>query len=158
MKSCRDCHLLPGCGWCDDGSGTGVGSCMPGGNDGPFLPARNVNSTATCSLFNPQTCSKSRWNFIDCPGNFARDYLLMPYLHQRLNVLADQTVAASVFFTYYKFAKLKVQVKAYLTNKNEATRYSWTVTINAVLGTTMRTGCPGSLLLLSQSLALQNIG
>lgn len=97
MKSCRDCHLLPGCGWCDDGSGTGVGSCMPGGNDGPFLPAKNVNSTATCSLFNPQTCSKSRWNFIDCPGNFARDYLLMPYLHQRLNVLADQTVAASVF-------------------------------------------------------------
>ena len=69
MKSCRDCHLLPGCGWCDDGSGTGVGSCMPGGNDGPFLPAKNVNSTATCSLFNPQTCSKSRWNFIDCPGN-----------------------------------------------------------------------------------------
>lgn len=64
----------------------------------------------------------------------------MPYLHQRLNVLADQTVVASVFFfIYYKFAKLKAQVKAYLTTKSEATRYSCTVTMNAVLGTTMRT-------------------
>ena len=62
----------------------------------------------------------------------------MPYLHQRLNVLADQTdqtVVASVFFIYYKFAKLKAQVKAYLTTKSEATRYSCTVTMNAVLGT-----------------------
>ena len=63
----------------------------------------------------------------------------MPYLHQRLNVLADQTVVASVSFIYYKFAKLKAQVKAYLTTKSEATSYSCTVTINAVLGTTMRT-------------------
>ena len=63
----------------------------------------------------------------------------MPYLHQRLNVLADQTVVASVFFIYYKFAKLKAQVQAYLTTKSEATSYSCTVTINAVLGTTMRT-------------------
>jgi len=62
----------------------------------------------------------------------------MPYLHQSLNLLADQTVATSVFFIYYKFAKLKALVKASLTKKNEATRYSRTVTISAVLGTIMR--------------------
>lgn len=59
MKSCRDCHMLPGCGWCDDGSGTGLGKCMQGGKDGPF-PAGNGNYTASCS----------KWNFIDCPGNY----------------------------------------------------------------------------------------
>ena len=43
----------------------------------------------------------------------------MPYLHRSLNVLADQTVAATVFiyiYIYYKFAKLKAQAQ------NEATR------------------------------------
>ncbi|KAJ7392446.1 Attractin-like protein 1 [Desmophyllum pertusum] len=52
MKSCRDCHMLPGCGWCDDGSGTGLGRCMQGGKDGPF--PGSGNSTANCSK--PHTC------------------------------------------------------------------------------------------------------
>ena len=60
MKSCRDCHMLPGCGWCDDGSGTGLGKCLQGGKDGPFL--KSGNSTAGCS--------EPNWNFIECPGNY----------------------------------------------------------------------------------------
>jgi len=60
MKSCRDCHMLPGCGWCDDGSGTGLGKCIQGGDHGPFPPPWNSNSSATCS--------KPHWNFIDCPA------------------------------------------------------------------------------------------
>lgn len=59
MKSCHDCSMLPGCGWCDDGSGTGLGSCIPGGKDGPFPGSADSSSN----------CLKSRWNFIDCPGN-----------------------------------------------------------------------------------------
>ncbi|XP_078359033.1 attractin-like protein 1 isoform X2 [Oculina patagonica] len=58
MKSCRDCHMLPGCGWCDDGSGTGLGRCMQGGKDGPFPGSGNFTGS----------CSKSNWNFIDCPA------------------------------------------------------------------------------------------
>lgn len=59
MKSCRDCHLLPGCGWCDDGSGTGLGLCMQGGNSGPFPPPKNLSSSGRCS--------NQHWHFIDCP-------------------------------------------------------------------------------------------
>lgn len=58
MKSCRDCHMLPGCGWCDDGSGTGLGKCMQGGNDGPFPGSGNSTDS----------CSKPNWNFIGCPA------------------------------------------------------------------------------------------
>ena len=51
--------MLPGCGWCDDGSGTGLGKCMQGGNDGPFPGSGNSTDS----------CSKPNWNFIGCPGN-----------------------------------------------------------------------------------------
>ena len=52
--------MLPGCGWCDDDSGTGLGKCMQGGKDGPFPGSGN----------SPDSCSKPNWNFIGCPGNF----------------------------------------------------------------------------------------
>ena len=60
MKSCGDCHMLPGCGWCDGGSGTGLGKCLQGGKDGPF-PGSGKST---------DSCSKPNWNFIDCPGNY----------------------------------------------------------------------------------------
>lgn len=49
-KSCVECQADPECGWCDDGSGTGLGACLPGGNT------------------NPQTCSKDNWYFTRCPS------------------------------------------------------------------------------------------
>lgn len=58
MKTCNECHELPGCGWCDDGSGTGLGQCMEGGDDGP----RPRTSNATLSK-----CSKGHWYFVECP-------------------------------------------------------------------------------------------
>ncbi|XP_058961853.2 attractin-like protein 1 isoform X2 [Pocillopora verrucosa] len=58
VKTCRDCSMLPGCGWCDDGSGTGSGRCMPGGKNEPFLGSGDSYAD----------CSKSRWNFINCPA------------------------------------------------------------------------------------------
>lgn len=32
--TCAQCQADPACGWCDDGSNTGLGTCMPGGNAG----------------------------------------------------------------------------------------------------------------------------
>lgn len=36
INSCERCQQNPRCGWCDDGSGTGVGQCMRGSNTGPM--------------------------------------------------------------------------------------------------------------------------
>lgn len=61
-KTCHDCHTLPGCGWCDDGSGTGLGNCSEGGDDGPF-----ANSSANDSSADDQ-CPSDRWYFVECPA------------------------------------------------------------------------------------------
>ncbi|KAJ7336559.1 hypothetical protein OS493_011773 [Desmophyllum pertusum] len=58
MKTCDDCHTLPGCGWCDDGSETGLGQCMEGGDDGPFTKPTNTSVNQ---------CPVDRWYFIECP-------------------------------------------------------------------------------------------
>uniref|UniRef100_A0A0N5AIM8 CUB domain-containing protein n=1 Tax=Syphacia muris TaxID=451379 RepID=A0A0N5AIM8_9BILA len=40
QKTCIDCQNVgPSCGWCDDGSGTGVGRCLPGSLEGPLEPS-----------------------------------------------------------------------------------------------------------------------
>ncbi|XP_024889082.1 attractin-like protein 1 isoform X1 [Temnothorax curvispinosus] len=53
-SSCAACRSDPGCGWCDDGSGTGKGSCMPGGARGPSSKSSN-------------TCFLDHWYFTTCP-------------------------------------------------------------------------------------------
>lgn len=35
-QTCNECQSDPECGWCDDGSGTGLGKCLPGGNHGNY--------------------------------------------------------------------------------------------------------------------------
>lgn len=35
-RTCNECQSDPECGWCDDGSGTGLGKCLPGGNNGNY--------------------------------------------------------------------------------------------------------------------------
>lgn len=35
--TCAQCQADPACGWCDDGSNTGLGKCLPGGNTGKYL-------------------------------------------------------------------------------------------------------------------------
>ncbi|XP_078358816.1 attractin-like protein 1 [Oculina patagonica] len=59
MKTCDDCHTLPGCGWCDDGSKTGLGQCMEGGDDGPFTKQANASLNQ---------CPADHWYFIECPA------------------------------------------------------------------------------------------
>lgn len=54
-SSCAACRSDPGCGWCDDGSGTGKGVCLPGGASGP----------SSKSL---ETCPFEHWYFTKCPS------------------------------------------------------------------------------------------
>lgn len=54
-SSCEICRSDPGCGWCDDGSGTGKGVCLPGGARGP----------SSKSL---ETCPFEHWYFTKCPS------------------------------------------------------------------------------------------
>nr|CAI5862520.1 unnamed protein product [Callosobruchus analis] len=57
-KTCAKCRDDPACGWCDDGSKTGLGSCMPGGYAGPTLHTQSLPSS---------TCPQERWHFTTCP-------------------------------------------------------------------------------------------
>lgn len=58
--SCSSCRNEPSCGWCDDGSGTGKGKCMPGG-------AKKVSPHAI------ESCPADRWYFTDCPRKFSNN-------------------------------------------------------------------------------------
>ena len=76
MKTCDDCHTLPGCGWCDDGSETGLGQCMEGGDDGPFTKPTNASLNQ---------CPINRWYFIECPGTLIE--MDSFFLFQNIHVL-----------------------------------------------------------------------
>eukprot|EP00112_Aurelia_sp_Birch-Aquarium-sp1_P019547 Seg485.7_Seg485.4 transcript_id=Seg485.7_Seg485.4/GoldUCD/mRNA.D3Y31 product="putative protein tag-53" protein_id=Seg485.7_Seg485.4/GoldUCD/D3Y31 len=56
QKTCQDCFQLPGCGWCSDPSGTGIGTCSKGTNTGPLAKT------------NSSTCPVSRWYYTQCPS------------------------------------------------------------------------------------------
>ncbi|XP_022918450.1 attractin-like protein 1 [Onthophagus taurus] len=56
--TCGQCRDEPACGWCDDGSKTGLGKCMPGGYAGPTLHTQSLPSN---------TCPSDRWHFTTCP-------------------------------------------------------------------------------------------
>ncbi|KAK7083088.1 hypothetical protein SK128_015194 [Halocaridina rubra] len=58
-QTCRDCQADVACGWCDDGSGTGIGTCMEGGQRGPVDPETDV--------VQHKKCPKNRWFFTQCP-------------------------------------------------------------------------------------------
>lgn len=52
-KTCAECQLSPQCGWLDDGSGTGLGTCVKGAPAGPLDVIPNASQT---------------WHFLDCPA------------------------------------------------------------------------------------------
>ncbi|EFO22877.1 kelch domain-containing protein family protein [Loa loa] len=55
QKTCAECQRVgPNCGWCDDGSGTGLGRCLPGSLEAPDN-----------ELFCPKD-GKSKWYFTNC--------------------------------------------------------------------------------------------
>ncbi|KAF2360915.1 CUB domain [Trinorchestia longiramus] len=58
-RSCVSCQSSIECGWCDDGSGTGTGSCVTGGITGP-------RHHVTGDLL-PPACPANSWYFTSCP-------------------------------------------------------------------------------------------
>lgn len=53
FKTCSQCRDDPACGWCDDGSNTGLGTCMPGGDSGSQ---------------DESMCPSHSWYFTQCPS------------------------------------------------------------------------------------------
>ena len=52
-KTCAGCRDDPACGWCDDGSETGLGKCLDGGDSGPL---------------DLMECPANHWYFTHCPS------------------------------------------------------------------------------------------
>jgi len=61
LQTCDQCQRNPSCGWCDDGTNTGLGQCMEGGSSGPYTV---TEEGATRS---PGLCVASQWYFTECP-------------------------------------------------------------------------------------------
>lgn len=61
IQSCDKCLKNPQCGWCDNGSSTGVGVCLEGSSRGPFV----INSTH--KFVEAKRCHASNWHFTHCP-------------------------------------------------------------------------------------------
>ncbi|KAG7168510.1 Attractin-like [Homarus americanus] len=58
-QTCKKCQADVACGWCDDGSGTGIGMCMEGGQRGPINPVTGI--------MQKNKCPKLNWFFTECP-------------------------------------------------------------------------------------------
>ena len=72
-QTCTECREDPACGWCDDGTGTGVGACRVGGASGPLekMAQREISSSHV-QWIAADTCSTSQqksWHFTSCPGS-----------------------------------------------------------------------------------------
>ena len=72
-QTCTECREDPACGWCDDGTGTGVGACRVGGASGPLekMAQREISSSHV-QWIAADTCSSSQqksWHFTSCPGS-----------------------------------------------------------------------------------------
>lgn len=62
-KSCSQCRDDPACGWCDDGSLTGLGKCLIGGDSGPQ---------------DEMECPVHRWHFTNCPSCQCNGHSICP--------------------------------------------------------------------------------
>jgi len=71
-QTCAECREDPACGWCDDGSGRGVGTCRVGGASGP-LEKKKTSASLTgghVQWIAADTCSATHqksWHFTSCP-------------------------------------------------------------------------------------------
>lgn len=63
-QTCHDCQADVACGWCDDGSGSGIGVCMEGGQRGPVNPVTRATHRDKCHAHN--------WYFTECPRKYPR--------------------------------------------------------------------------------------
>jgi hypothetical protein len=69
-NTCDSCRTSPSCGWCDDGSLTGLGSCLLGGASNP-LRRRTLTHAHFDYVENEQECKRGdgmSWHFTSCPS------------------------------------------------------------------------------------------
>ncbi|OUC50000.1 plexin repeat-containing domain protein [Trichinella nativa] len=65
ILTCDSClHGGTSCGWCDDGSQTGLGTCMRGSSNGPVSWIDSSGRYET----DPSLCPSGRWYTTDCPA------------------------------------------------------------------------------------------
>ncbi|GFX85024.1 attractin [Trichonephila clavipes] len=62
IQTCDQCQKNSRCGWCDDGSGTGLGVCLEGSAAGPIVLGSSAYS------LNNTICPVGQWYFTSCPG------------------------------------------------------------------------------------------
>ncbi|XP_026479999.1 attractin-like protein 1 [Ctenocephalides felis] len=71
-STCGQCLGEPACGWCDDGSDTGLGACVAGGASGPHQhPAPEVSLGTWDERVEDgkhSWCPAERWHFTTCPS------------------------------------------------------------------------------------------
>ena len=70
-KTCSGCRSHPSCGWCDDGSLTGLGTCYLGGASSPLKPAVTAHAHPLTYVPAPELCPVSdgkTWHFTSCPS------------------------------------------------------------------------------------------
>ncbi len=68
--TCDSCRSNPACGWCDDGSLTGLGGCRIGGASGP-MHRRSWSHGHAEWVLNATSCPTSigeSWHFTTCPA------------------------------------------------------------------------------------------
>lgn len=78
-QTCDSCRANPSCGWCDDGSLTGLGSCHVGGARGPMVERKALPPSSRSEwILEPSVCPASQaktWHFTSCPGKVLSSYL-----------------------------------------------------------------------------------
>ena len=69
-NTCGNCRSNPSCGWCDDGSLSGLGVCHLGGAAGP-LKKRPLSHANFDYVDDEGSCVEGEgrsWHFTSCPG------------------------------------------------------------------------------------------
>lgn len=87
------------CGWCDDGSGTGIGVCVEGGQRGPINPVTGIMQRSKCP--------KPNWFFTECPCECVLEEFPV---YKSLNGEAQEARNLSAALT------LKMLIRKYLLN------------------------------------------
>ena len=70
--TCDTCRSNPSCGWCDDGSLSGLGVCHLGGAAGP-LKRRPLSHANFDYVDDEGSCVEGEgrsWHFTSCPGKW----------------------------------------------------------------------------------------
>ncbi|KAJ8961064.1 hypothetical protein NQ314_005994 [Rhamnusium bicolor] len=83
-KTCAKCRDDPACGWCDDGSRTGLGTCMPGG----YADDLTIDYQFTFNLSKKEDRHYTQINFRNSPikADIDADFLITCSVLAKMNI------------------------------------------------------------------------